>query len=1687
MPVTLFPRLLARTLDETDLPDLAVLAAIPLAQRAPWLGAIDAALDHPLPSLRVAGLRALAGARGLPAFRRMIARLDDPEPDVRRAAVEAMRASCASLPARWALAVLHRDPIVRGATLDGATPLGCASLPLYLLGDPEHAARVALPDGPEVVGTVLAFASRGTLPRARARAWLEQNLGVQLVNALLQVRWRTALEIDPIVDAGDPGVRDDDVLDLALGLWVGEDADAEAAARERFFEGFRAIVLGRVDLARRLAASLLSMIRHRSADGRATLPEPIAAMLGVVHPAAIADGALPREVRLAAVEGLLRHATCSRPLAAIEPLLDQLERQAEIVRRAGGELDLRVLAAAMIAAPEAGSGAAILARFGEDAILDAFVGAPERSAPILAHELRRGARAWLIERACERLPAMRGRIVAMAIAAAPEGELGAIDALEAGALIELALGLDAFLGQPGIRIGPAKQREAAERVAARLAASPDATASTFLARLATRAPHDPGDPDARPPFAESVLGALATALDPARFVACCVALPEDELGPLVRVISRATGVPFGKELALAHALAAHPSPAIAGWAASRTVAPAPPPIPPGVVALSEEEIEAIASAPSEDALSRALAPARAAPCRGLVRALAGRPARASARVCAVLLACHDEPRDVARELERFWSDDLAFARALDEMVVALWEGRAAVLPIAANAWLHLWERHARALVDALAEHPQGLAGALEAALEVGPPFLAAEVWAGVATALETLRFRDRARLEVVAPAALLDRALAEIDAEVGEAAARIVAAIAHARTIPGAIAERLPALEKKLADLSPAVRERLRGVVDATGVAPPVLGPRARATSAEKELIERVRSLADLDELGRLCRGEVARVVHEAALRLLMRGGESGERRIALLLAEPEPVPHALALADAVSLFESEDARDRAEALVRARIGAAARPDLRFAIAMSLAGKLRGSLIGEALAATWEGPAGWLRATDVDRLLERAPARDVMLALAPSPHPHGYERALAWLLAREGDDEAELAAVRAFVEAGPERRHALRLQAAEWLCDRNDRIGAPLLFLRSLASGVRLPTSLVRRVSESQVLALAEGVLCLGPGSAEEHRLVDLVDRLRASASAREGALRRVLEDGSHDVARTCARDLLAPSRARDAKLRAVAEVFAWGAHRSRELTGRVLRFRITDGGALGYATMKTGDVHVTPLPIFRGERDGRTIVEALVLHEIGHHVYHASPEALAIWEKAASMGLSRLLNLVLDEHLERNLRALEGAWGDRLKTLASWAFRHARTDVHVWRLLSTLGADALAVLTRSGIGLARDPHMVRVESGPVLAAMDAGGHSFSRFVTALRMGLGDRSGDAKVREALALFDRSFRRASPERLWEITLALQKLFGSEVDLALHLGGAESITERGGLLESDEGIGDRDVQREVERILQAPPKRASSEAGAGRRGGLQINVGGEAGFSPITAVEVVPPDPAKHAEVARKVRRHASRMRQHLEELGLRFEPERMRLRGHRIDATRLRPLVTRADPRVLVAREVRNRTDLFLGLAIDCSGSMQGASMERAHAFGVLLAEAARELRGIDLRAFGFTDRLILDAGDARRCAITSLRATDGNNDAAALWHVAEVARRSPRRAKLVVMISDGLPTECSVEALRGCVRKVERMGIACAQVAVRPLEEICFPHHVLIDGGELDAAVARFGQVVTGLVRKVMT
>ncbi|MBV9493268.1 MAG: VWA domain-containing protein [Acidobacteria bacterium] len=614
-----------------------------------------------------------------------------------------------------------------------------------------------------------------------------------------------------------------------------------------------------------------------------------------------------------------------------------------------------------------------------------------------------------------------------------------------------------------------------------------------------------------------------------------------------------------------------------------------------------------------------------------------------------------------------------------------------------------------------------------------------------------------------------------------------------------------------------------------------------------------------------------------------------------------------------------------------------------------------------------------------------------------------------------------------------------------------------------------------------------ESILLSGNATLER----DLLDRVAAGAfdTAASAQIVKDIVEGSVDSDnRKRALALVKPDKFSKARtIRTLAEIAAWGIERGQELAGRTFRFRLygTAQGEVGMTYLTGRVIHFNPLPLLRGEMDGRRIVEAIILHEIGHHRYNTGGDWPDIQETAQQEQLGSLLNLVQDEHLERNLRSIDTEWGDSLKILAAWAFQRTSRDFAVAPLLGLLQGASFRVLVRAGLEPSRNRHSVAINSGRLLRELELFGSSYSRFLRALRMGLGNRTGDPKVAEALALFGRAFRTATPHELLEIARELKRIFADELGLADRVGlhGATS-PDADELAERLPGVSDNDLQDAIDEMRQAPTQPHSKKEGSG---GKTMNRGESVEFAEIEQVIQLPYHPPEYYELAKGVAGWSRRLRRFFETLGLSRITLRRRTAGSAIDRSALQRAVIGGDPRLLMARRTVRRADLFLGVVIDCSGSMQHAeSMERAQLFAALIAEAARGVSGIDARFFGFTDDVIYDAGTASQCAVAQLEAEGGNNDAGALHFVAKVAMASRRTAKLVVMISDGMPTECSVEALRTLVKKLTASGLACAQVAVQPIEEVCFPDYVLVDDADLSDAVGRFGRVVAKLVRKTV-
>lgn len=734
------------------------------------------------------------------------------------------------------------------------------------------------------------------------------------------------------------------------------------------------------------------------------------------------------------------------------------------------------------------------------------------------------------------------------------------------------------------------------------------------------------------------------------------------------------------------------------------------------------------------------------------------------------------------------------------------------------------------------------------------------------------------------------------------------------------------------------------------------------------------------------------------------------------------------------------------------------------------------------------GPS-WFMPADWDRLVASgADARVLARRLSVSRQPHAYTISLETLLTEPSPVREDRDAVRAFLEQGDTRLADLRMLAARFLHDDGDPVGLPLLLADERDAAPRTPRLFVGLDADTVADAVRSA---LATGGVRESVLADLVLEPAVDRAARAAGLHVLLVEGTVNTVRDRILPYLSRSHGVDERIRRVAECFAWGVRRGLELTGRLFTVEMIGGEDLGYTRLRESRVFVNPLPVLRAQPHGEEIVRGLVIHEIGHHVYHADAETMGAAATAEHEGIFRLMNLVEDEHLERNLRAVDPAMGDPLKRLASYAFQHAAREVAVSDLVTLLDERAFAVLQSVKLTVARRAGHVVVLAGRILRQLERYGGSFPRFVRALRMGLGVRAADAKTAEALALFGPGFRHSSGGRLLDIARELQRIFGDEVRLLDMFGGLNTPIDDslGDVIRAGEGVTNSEIQREVERVL-APPRTAVGTVGGRSRGPLrlQINVSPDEEFARMSTVVPIAFDPLRSADYRRRVALPARHLRPFFERLGVDYQMQRQRLQGRVLDRGRLLALAVRGEPRVMVSRRLVTSADLFLGVAVDCSGSMgDDDNIEKARLFAELLAESVRGCRGIDLRVFGFNDSMLFDAGSAVRCAAHNLEVGGGNNDAAGLFHLAGEAIASRRRAKLLVMISDGLPTECSVAALRKLVQVLShRHGICCAQVAVRPLKEECFPIHVRLDGADVGQAVVAFGKTVVRLVQRVV-
>lgn len=156
--------------------------------------------------------------------------------------------------------------------------------------------------------------------------------------------------------------------------------------------------------------------------------------------------------------------------------------------------------------------------------------------------------------------------------------------------------------------------------------------------------------------------------------------------------------------------------------------------------------------------------------------------------------------------------------------------------------------------------------------------------------------------------------------------------------------------------------------------------------------------------------------------------------------------------------------------------------------------------------------------------------------------------------------------------------------------------------------------------------------------------------------------------------------------------------------------------------------------------------------------------------------------------------------------------------------------------------------------------------------------------------------------------------------------------------------------------------------------------------------------------------------------------------------------------------------LFVDEEERNAASLHIEVGVDCSGSMmsenatlkRGEKFKLAKLFALAIEEATRGQRGISTHFWGFTDDRIFDCGTSGQYRVTGLKTHGGNNDSAMLYHMGKSAAESGKSVKMLFMLSDGQPSDCSWGSLRNLVVRFEAEGMVPWHFALDQIKHSAF-------------------------------
>jgi hypothetical protein len=170
-------------------------------------------------------------------------------------------------------------------------------------------------------------------------------------------------------------------------------------------------------------------------------------------------------------------------------------------------------------------------------------------------------------------------------------------------------------------------------------------------------------------------------------------------------------------------------------------------------------------------------------------------------------------------------------------------------------------------------------------------------------------------------------------------------------------------------------------------------------------------------------------------------------------------------------------------------------------------------------------------------------------------------------------------------------------------------------------------------------------------------------------------------------------------------------------------------------------------------------------------------------------------------------------------------------------------------------------------------------------------------------------------------------------------------------------------------------------------------------------------------------------------------------------------------------------------EVDQHRDVLVCVLIDTSASMQtDGRLARAQQVATLLAGCLEECPGVESVFLGYNQN-IFQCGSHESHALTSLAPAGKTNEAAALDYLRKHHLDTPRRRKVVIVLTDGLPTYCSVESVRWLVRALEKeQGARFLYAALADVEHPAYRRRVDLTADLDPGRVRGLGRALTALL-----